>query len=179
VKKDDIGGGGSAADWNAAGWDEGDNLRTNKRSGGNNNNDLYDAGKPAYQGFGLLGKVKQPTAVFGTKKMSGDEGADLLDNILDDFEEKKGIESTKPKSIGSSGGQSNPPRLTTAKSANVPLGQGTDAWGRETYDDLDDLHDDNKSKKSGSASHAAQQSIQDKKKALFGLSTGGSNHPEE
>lgn len=78
--------------------------------------------------------------------MAADDGADLLDNILDDFEEKKGIESTKPKSIGSNGSQANQQATNRAK-ANVGP---TDAWGRDTLDELDDLHDDTKSKKSGS-----------------------------
>ena len=44
-----------------------------------------------YAGFGILGKPK-PTTSSGKKK---DDDHDLLDNILDDIEEKKGID--KPK----------------------------------------------------------------------------------
>jgi hypothetical protein len=45
---------------------------------------------------------------FGGKRNSnasarGEDEVDLLDNILDDFEEKKGIESTKPKKDSSFG----------------------------------------------------------------------------
>ena len=43
-----------------------------------------------YAGFGILGR--RPTGSSGKKK---DDEGDILDNILDDFEEKKGIESTK------------------------------------------------------------------------------------
>jgi len=47
-----------------------------------------------YAGFGILGKPK-PTPSSGKKK---DDDDDLLDNILGDIEEKKGIESTKKTS---------------------------------------------------------------------------------
>jgi len=75
----------------------------------------------AYSGFGILGKNSAvnksdsnnfPT--FGGKRNSnasarggGEDEGDLLDNILDDFEEKKGIESTKPKKDSSFGSQNN------------------------------------------------------------------------
>lgn len=45
-----------------------------------------------YAGFGILGRNRSS----GKKK--DDDDADLLDNILDDIEEKKGIESTKKTS---------------------------------------------------------------------------------
>lgn len=76
-----------------------------------------NSGGGAYSGFGILGKNSAmnksgsnsnnfPT--FGGKRNSnasarGDDEVDLLDNILDDFEEKKGMESTKPKKDSSFG----------------------------------------------------------------------------
>lgn len=107
----------------------------------------------------------------GSVVTNKDDDHDLLDNILDDFEEKKGLESSKPKSekrensIGGNssntggGGYGNvrnygndnnfmqqPPRLNTAKSQVVQ-----DAWGRDTFNEFDELEglDDNKSKISG------------------------------
>lgn len=47
-----------------------------------------------YAGFGILGKPK-PATSSGKKK---DDDDDLLDNILGDIEEKKGIETTKKTS---------------------------------------------------------------------------------
>jgi hypothetical protein len=79
-----------------------------------------NSGGGAYSGFGILGKNSAmnksgsnsnnfPT--FGGKRNSNasakEEEGDLLDNILDDFEEKKGIESTKPKKDSSFGSQNN------------------------------------------------------------------------
>lgn len=89
----------------------------------------------------------------------------MLDNILDDFEEKKGIESTKPKKDSSFGSQNN---QAFTKGGQASGRGGADPWGREVLDDLDDLggNEDTKSKKSGGA---ATQSLLDKKKALFGL----------
>ena len=49
------------------------------------------------------------------------------------------------------------------KSSNDPWG-----GGGGDLDDLDDLEDDNKSKKSAGAGALANQSLLDKKKALFG-----------
>lgn len=87
-----------------------ENLAGTNKPQRNNNADLYNEGNRGsqgsnkeYSGFGIASKVKQfPT--FGNKRNSagtsgGHEEDDLLDNILDNIEEKKGIESTKPKSI--------------------------------------------------------------------------------
>ena len=76
----------------------------------NNNADLFmndgtrgsQGSNKEYSGFGILGKAKSTEPIFGNKRNSGanaGEEDDLLDNILDNIEEKKGIESTKPKSI--------------------------------------------------------------------------------
>jgi hypothetical protein len=82
-----------------------------------------------------------------------EEEGDLLDNILDDFEEKKGIESTKQKKDSSFGSQNN---QAFNKSGNGGGGQASargDPWGREVLDDLDDFGDneETKSKKNGGA----------------------------
>ena len=58
-------------------------------------------------------------------------------------------------------------RLNTAKSQMMGGGGPTDAWGRETFNEFDDL-EDNKSKVSGGQA----ASLLEKKRALFGLSGG-------
>jgi hypothetical protein len=90
--KDDLGAGDSVADWGAAdGWDD-DNKKG--KFGASSKNDEFE-GRNSYQGFGIKGKAK-PSAPFGVKRNSADnDPADLLDNILDDIEEKKGLESSK------------------------------------------------------------------------------------
>jgi hypothetical protein len=162
-------------------WDDADELLENLGGGvqnvpkRNNNADLFNnegtrgsqgSNKGEYSGFGILGKSRQqqyPT--FGNKRNSagasgGDnEEDDLLDNILDNFEEKKGIESTKPKSIqnnsfGSQAAQSQGGfnRLQSAKSQVI-----NDPWNRDHLDDLEDVGgnnnpaDDVRSKKSGAS----------------------------
>jgi hypothetical protein len=75
-------------------------------------NDYFNEGPPLYSGFGIRGNGKPSAPSFGSKRSGGgDDAADLLDNILDDIEEKKGIETSKPKSEHSNAG-----RLGTAKS---------------------------------------------------------------
>jgi hypothetical protein len=115
-----------------------------------------------YQGFGVLGKsrasaVSNTSGVFGAKRNSATAGdaADLLDNILDDMEEKKGLESSKKsdRREGSIGSGSGANLNSKPKSLAMPVG-ATDAWGRETFNEFDDL-DDNKSKISGG--NGAQQ----------------------
>jgi hypothetical protein len=100
-------------------WDDADKLLENLGGGTsnvpkrNNNADLFNqegtrgsqGSNKEYSGFGILGKSKPQFPTFGNKRNStGNSGGahdeeDLLDNILDNMEEKKGIESTKPKSI--------------------------------------------------------------------------------
>lgn len=137
-----------------------------------NNNDLFNnQQQQQYSGFGILGKQSSsknfPT--FGTKRNStgnsNHDEDDLLDNILDNIEEKKGIESTKQKSDKKDNSFGSQPRYQQTKSQIM-----NDPWSREHLDDLEDVGfapaqvDDTRSKKSG-----ASQSILDKKKALFGL----------
>ena len=68
----------------------------------NNEKDFFEMeGKPSYSAFGALGKSR--SGMFGNKKNSttgraahtDEPGGDLLDTILDDMEEKKGIETSK------------------------------------------------------------------------------------
>jgi hypothetical protein len=142
----------------------------------NNNADLFnDAARGSqgsnkeYSGFGILGKSKQqqqyPT--FGNKRNSAGAGSggaveedDLLDDILDNMEEKKGIETTKPKSAkdNSFGSQQAAPSQGTGGFQRLPSAKSqvvNDAWNREHLDDLEDLGgnpvDDARSKKSGAS----------------------------
>ena len=53
-------------------------------------NDYFNEGPPLYSGFGIRGNGKPSAPSFGSKRSGGgDDAADLLDNILDDIEEKE------------------------------------------------------------------------------------------
>lgn len=67
------------------------------------------------------------------------------------MEEKKGIDNNKPKTqMDKNKGYQFEERPKTAKRREMPVktNNQTDAWGRDNFDELDDLGD-NFSKKSG------------------------------
>lgn len=116
--KADVLAGGSAADWGNADWDDEPLAKASKpakqTAKGDMNDDIFGGGNEwgasksnNYSAFGVLGKSR--SGMFGNKRNSTggeDPGADLLDNILDDMEEKKGIETSKKSGAASVGSQS-------------------------------------------------------------------------
>lgn len=110
--------------------------------------------------------------MFGNKRNSTggeDQGADLLDDILDDMEEKKGIETSKKSGAPSVGSQSaSHSQQPQQRVIKPPQGQ-TDAWGRETFNEFEDLDNGEDTKRGGGAQ---TQNLLEKKRALFGLGGG-------
>lgn len=159
------GGGGSAADWGNADWDD-ENIQKKKA-----NDDLFgeaaEWGGKNYSAFGVLGKSR--SGMFGKQRNSTggnpDPGGDLLDTILDDMEEKKGIETSKKSGAPSVGSQS-----ASQQPRGIKPGQ-TDAWGRETFNEFEDFGEEDQ-KKTPQA-----QNLLDKKRALFGLPQDRRNQP--
>ncbi|CDW83861.1 UNKNOWN [Stylonychia lemnae] len=121
-----------------------------------------------YAGFGILGRAK-PTTSSGKKK------DDDIDNILDDFEEKKGLgakqtSQQKESDFGFGGGSTNKKQDAYGNSKQK-FKSSTDPWGRDNFDEFEDLEDKPKAKAN------VNNSINDKKAALFGL--GGSSTPNQ
>ncbi len=114
-----------------------------------------------YTGFGLLGRSKTSA---GKKKDDEDD----IDDILGDIEIKKGIENTKQTSdlrnnqlsLNKNKSEAFSNSKQKFKSSNV------DAWGRDNFNDLDDIEETKSNKLS------ANKNIMDKKRAIFGLGGG-------
>lgn len=166
-------GGASALDWEAPDDRSGRLLSKNTGNFGNagggrdsglgNRDDGRSSVGSNYAGFGLMGKSKSS----GKKKEDDDD----IDDILGDIEVKKGIETVKQTSdLRNTQNNKKSEAFSQSKqmfkSSNV-----VDPWGRETFNDLDDI-DDNKSNKV-----SANKDLMDKKRAIFGLGGGGNVTP--
>ena len=99
---------------------------------------------------------------------------DVVENILDDIEEKKGIESTKPRAK-TAGIQSDHQKHESLWSAGFGAGKGQNSSRHEVGEDLDELDEldmgGEREKFSGSKQHMNQKShdqILERKKMLFG-----------
>lgn len=103
-----------------------------------------------YAGFGVLGRSKSLAPSFQDSPDKNDAD-DILDTILTDFEAKKGMENEKPKDHDKRPQTTDVFRNTQAPPSRT-VKSTADPWGRDNFDELDDLEDD-KSKTSAKNSN--------------------------